>query len=158
MPKLKHKFNQIRLPSKREWCDGKGNPTRSVLVDMLMSHVPCLSTPNSGAGSKSYAKQKLTNREFELEMNLMWAEAEGDFGSTESDFLRLACGNLISSAESTTHATMNFRSKGPQEVSICAPVEVRWSKHVASAFSVCVIMVAMGRIRHTYGNLIRAHQ
>jgi hypothetical protein len=41
-------------------------------------------------------------------MNLMWAEGEGDFGSTESDFLRLACGDLISSAESTTHATMNF--------------------------------------------------
>jgi len=44
MPKLKHKFNQIRLPSKREWCDGKGNPTRSVLVDMLMSHAGQLQT------------------------------------------------------------------------------------------------------------------
>ncbi len=114
------------MPSKREWCDGRGNPTRSVLVNKLLSHVGLLQT--RGQGSKSCAKRKLTKEEFELEMKLM--RAEGDWEHRiKYPTMSIWQFNFIGRIDDTCHHEVSD-PKGHKTFPFALQSKVRWSKNV----------------------------
>uniref|UniRef100_A0A7S2KS93 Transcription activator GCR1-like domain-containing protein n=1 Tax=Skeletonema marinoi TaxID=267567 RepID=A0A7S2KS93_9STRA len=114
------------MTSKREWCEGKGNPTRSVIINKLLSHVGLLQT--RGLGSKSCAKRKLTKEEFKLEMKLMRAENDWEH-RIKYPTMSIWQFNFIGRIDDTTHHEVTD-PKGHKIFPFALQSKVRWSKNV----------------------------
>lgn len=109
-----------------QWCEGRGNPTKSQVVNKLLNHVKRLEA--KGLGAPSHAKRPMTREEFHRELELL--KEQDDWAHRfRYPTMCLWQYHLIGRADDTCHFKVSD-PKGHEVYSFALQTRVRWSKNV----------------------------
>jgi hypothetical protein len=109
-----------------QWCNDRGNPTKSALVNDLITLVKKFVVRREGAPSQ--VKQPLTQTEFMFIQRKLWSQNNWTHGIKYPMMNRWQF-HLIGRADDTCHFEM-WDPKGHQIYDFALQTRVRWSKNV----------------------------